>query len=296
MFRSILIMLPALLSLTLPLHAEPADLFPFDQPEPIIRASPATDLDLALPGVARVGSTAVSPVTSDVAFVVTLDGGREELRVWNMASLTVRTLTGAPDGITAIAWHPARGNVLFVSAGPDIYRLETAANPAAAKPGKTGKPLRTARIWAGQRPVNGLAAGPRPFLLDVKTASYRLFFGEPQADGANRLRTVAETGAGAYTVAMPHPAQAILAAATPESPAPLDAALNGVAAFHPGGNEMLARDSQGCPVRIRCGVDSPTARAPRSSNAVQRPTRFPHDAKSSPSRRGHPGGSRSPRP
>jgi hypothetical protein len=250
MFRSILAVLPALLSLTVPLRAETDDLFPFDQPEPIIQASPPTDLDLALPGVALIGPAAVSPVTSDVAFAVTLDGGRQELRVWNMASRTFSTLKGAPDGITAIAWHPVQGNVLFVSIGADIYRLEAAAGPAAARPDRDRKILHAARIWAGQRPVTGLAVGPRPFLLDFSHASYRLFFGERQADGAGWLRTVAETGIGVYTVAMPHPPQAAPDAATPESPAPLDAALNGVAAFHPGGNEMLARNGSGCPVRL----------------------------------------------
>ncbi len=229
-------------SVTLPDSATQAEsVFPFDQPEPTIQTSPVTDLTVALPGVVAATSLAVSPVTSEVAFLAKLSGGRSELRVWTMQSGAFRTLAQVPSGAAEIVWHPTDANTLFVSTGTGLFALDAHGQ---------GK-LRTIRT--GKLPIAGLAAGPRPFLVADDRPVYRLFFGERQPNGVQWLRSIGENGAGEFVVARPNPP-----ASDPNEPAQLptvDAVLGSVAAFHPSGNEMLARDAHGCPVRLDYSMD-----------------------------------------
>ena len=210
-------------------------LFPFDQPEPVIQASPTADLAAPLPGVTKLLFIDVSPVSSEVAVLVQAEG-RRELRIWNMAQGSFTPVPQLPPDALEVAWHPASPRLLFVATANAIVLLDLDGHA----------PPRT--IWSG-RALSGLVAGPRPFEMGEGHAVYRVYFTERQADGRSWLRSVGENGAGAFVVAAPGGKPAADHSDGETLPT-VDASLGHVAAFHPSGNEMLVRNASGCPTRL----------------------------------------------
>jgi hypothetical protein len=215
--------------------------FGYEEPEPVVVASPAGRVALELPPGATVRDYEASPTGEEAAVILEDAAHKQRIAFWRFDSNGFARSLDVPGGTTlaSITWHP-QGRAVFLLAtgaqGSQILKLDAGA--------KTFTPR---QVFVSAKPLRRLVVGPRPFQVgDDKARSYRLFFGERRADGSYSLRSVSENGKSLYTVAGPQADPAFHGREGQEPPETTIAPFALPLAFHPAGNVLIWEDSRRC--------------------------------------------------
>jgi Protein of unknown function (DUF3160) len=216
-------------------------LWPFDEPEPAVSASPSGPVAFALPAGAVIRDFEVSPRGNEVAVVTEDAAHKQSIGFWQFSGDGFSRVVEVPADtkIASLTWHP-QGKQIFLmatdGAGSRILELDPASSRFEAK-----------TVFKSDKPLRRLVVGPRPFLVgDKNQALIRLFFGEKLANGSFALRTVTEEGGRLYTVVGPH-ADPKKAGEDEEFPPNTTIAPSALPVeFHPAGNILIWEDERAC--------------------------------------------------
>jgi hypothetical protein len=173
--------------------------FGYDEPEPVVAASPAGKVSLQLPAGTIVRDYEASPVGDEAVVILEDAAHKQRVAFWRFdgAGLARSVDVPAQTSLASATWHPQGRAVFLLATGAQgaqiqsqVLKLDAAAMTFAPR-----------QVFASAKPLRRLVAGPRPFQVgNDKTPSYRLFFGEKLADGSYALRTVSENGKSLYTI------------------------------------------------------------------------------------------------
>jgi hypothetical protein len=224
--------------------AEAEDLdgpFPYQEQEVVVTASPAGKVSLELPAGTSVRDYEASPAGDEAAVILEDPAHRQRVAFWRFDSAGLARSVDVPaqTSLASVTWHP-QGRAVFLLAtdakGSKILRLDAAAKTFAPR-----------QVFATDKPLRRLVAGPRPFQIgDDKTPSYRLFFGEKRPDGNYSLRTVSENGKSLYTVVGPQADDQYRGRDDQEAPKTTIAPFGLPLQFHPAGNVLVWEDGRKC--------------------------------------------------
>jgi hypothetical protein len=219
--------------------------FGYDEPEPVVAASPSGKVFLQLPAGTVVRDYEASPAGDEAVVIIEDAAHKQRVAFWRFDSAGLARSVDVPaqTSLASATWHP-QGRAVFLLANigqsSRILKLDAAAKTFAPR-----------QVFASQKPLRRLVVGPRPFQIgNDKTPSYRLFFGEKLAEGSYSLRTVSENGKSLYTVVGPRADAEYRGRDDQEAPKTTIAAFALPLQFHPAGNMLIWEDGKKCLHRL----------------------------------------------
>jgi Protein of unknown function (DUF3160) len=216
----------------------------FRIPEPVVQPSPDAASHWEMPQGSRIVDFDIwadRPVA--VVLLKAADGSHSVVQ-WRIGEAVATPLLDIPSDIApaSIAGHPL-GNRLFIGGRSGEQSVILSASADAG--------WKLNRVHESAQPLRRLLVSPRPFIARYDPASgepqlsYRLVFGERQADGSYSTRSVLEDGGRDYQILGPA-ARYVELDEVDVQPTRNDVASALPAAFHPAGHLLLWQDGKDC--------------------------------------------------